>query len=55
MAEELKDRQVHDESEETSEQEIDGKKEGTAYEKKAQDLAGRDWTKRRSFKPEGTV
>jgi len=31
------------------------KKDETAYEKKAQDSAGRDWTKRKSFKPEGGV
>jgi hypothetical protein len=27
----------------------------TAYEKQALDTAGRDWSKRRTFKPNGTV
>jgi len=31
------------------------KKAETAYERKANDSTGRDWTKRASFKPNGTV
>jgi hypothetical protein len=52
MAEERKDRP---EAARTKD-ETDSKSEaGKAWEKKVKDTSGRDWSKPKSFKPEGTV
>jgi hypothetical protein len=56
MAEEQKD----EEPQVKSEEKLQGGQESeqgsaTAYERKALDQAGRDWSKRRTFKPNGTV
>jgi hypothetical protein len=61
MAEELKNENTQVESgvaPKDAQPEAQSKDEqgaNTAYEKKALDTAGRDWSKRKTFKPKGTV
>jgi hypothetical protein len=57
MAEERTDEKQQVKSEDTSQDVSEATPDGkaTAYEKKALDQTGRDWSKRRTFKPEGTV
>ncbi|MDR1713144.1 MAG: hypothetical protein LBR39_03185 [Coriobacteriales bacterium] len=50
MAEEQKDTK-QDVADESAEEQ----KKATAYEKKAEDTAGRDWTKRKTFLKPGQV
>jgi hypothetical protein len=56
MSEEKKDEKSQVESEEAPQGDSEGTSgTGTAYERKALDPTGRDWSKRKTFKPEGTV
>jgi hypothetical protein len=52
MAEEQKDEKQQVKSEE---EQKEGQDKSTAYEQKALDKTGRDWSKRKTFKPEGKV